>query len=145
MNMSNIMFEVPRSSTFVFKKCSEKNLSRLNIVISAQRVLAGIMLAQRRISIRPMYRVSGAGIESVTRRAIQQSENTVQSSPNTVSMRNNKTLRKHCENYTAGPVFSYKLRYIVVFGLAEMDISTNPKPTIYRNLYENTSTNPVMG
>ena len=35
-------------------------------------------------------------------------------------------------------VFSYKLRYIVGFGLVEMDISTNPKPTIYRNLYENT-------
>ena len=37
-----------------------------------------------------------------------------------------------------GPVFSYKLRYIVGFGLVEMAISTNPKPTIYRNLYENT-------
>ena len=32
------------------------------------------------------------------------------------------------------PVFSYKLRYIVCFGLVEMAISTNPKPTIYRNL-----------
>ena len=38
----------------------------------------------------------------------------------------------------AWPVFSYKLRYIVGFGLVEMAISTNPKPTIYRNLYENT-------
>ena len=37
-----------------------------------------------------------------------------------------------------GPVFSYKLRYIVGFWLVEMAISTNPKPTIYRNLYENT-------
>ena len=36
------------------------------------------------------------------------------------------------------PVFSYKLRYIVGFWLVEMAISTNPKPTIYRNLYENT-------
>ena len=36
------------------------------------------------------------------------------------------------------PVFSYKLRNIVGFGLVEMAISTNPKPTIYRNLYENT-------
>ena len=35
----------------------------------------------------------------------------------------------------AGPVFSYKLRYIVGFGLVEMVIS---KSTIYRNLYENT-------
>ena len=47
----------------------------------------------------------------------------------------------------AGSVFSYKLRYIVGFGLAgmyrigfesvEMAISTNPKPTIYRNLQDN--------
>ena len=35
-------------------------------------------------------------------------------------------------------VFSYKLRYIVGFWLVEMAISTNQKPTIYRNLYENT-------
>ena len=28
-------------------------------------------------------------------------------------------------------VLSYKLRYIVGFGLVEMAISTNPKPTIY--------------
>ena len=35
-------------------------------------------------------------------------------------------------------VFSYKLRYIVCLGLVEMAISTNPKDTIYRNLYENT-------
>ena len=34
-------------------------------------------------------------------------------------------------------IFSYKLRYIIDFGLVEMAISTNPKPTIYRNLYEN--------
>ena len=37
------------------------------------------------------------------------------------------------------PVFSYKLQYIVGFGLVEMAIPTNPKPTIYRNLYENTA------
>ena len=36
------------------------------------------------------------------------------------------------------PAFSYKLRYIVGFWLVEMAISTNQKPTIYRNLYENT-------
>ena len=35
-------------------------------------------------------------------------------------------------------VFSYKLRYIVGFWLVEIAISTNQKPTIYRNLYENT-------
>ena len=40
--------------------------------------------------------------------------------------------------YSAGAVFSYKLRYIVGFWLVEMAISTNQKPTIYRNLYENT-------
>ena len=38
-----------------------------------------------------------------------------------------------------GPVFSYKLRYIVGFWLVEIAISTNQKPTIYRNLYENTA------
>ena len=41
-------------------------------------------------------------------------------------------------NVITGPVFSYKLRYIVGFWLVEMAISTNHKPTIYRNLYENT-------
>ena len=40
--------------------------------------------------------------------------------------------------WIAGAVFSYKLRYIVGFRLVEMTISTNQKPTIYRNLYENT-------
>ena len=29
---------------------------------------------------------------------------------------------------------TFLLRYIVGFGLVEMAISTNPKPTIYRNL-----------
>ena len=37
-----------------------------------------------------------------------------------------------------GPIFSYKLRYIVGFWLVEMVISTNQKPTKYRNLFENT-------
>ena len=35
----------------------------------------------------------------------------------------------------SGPIFSYKLLYIVGFRLVEMAISTNPKPMIYRNLY----------
>ena len=35
-------------------------------------------------------------------------------------------------------ILVYKLRYIVGLGLVEMVISTNPKPTIYGNLYENT-------
>ena len=43
-----------------------------------------------------------------------------------------------CNTHTSGPVFLYKLRYIMGFGLVEMAILTNPKPTIYRNLYENT-------
>ena len=34
------------------------------------------------------------------------------------------------KNYYSGSVFSYKLRYIVGFGLVEMAFSTNPKPTI---------------
>ena len=46
--------------------------------------------------------------------------------------------------YRPGPVFSYKLRYIVGFGLVEMAISTNQKPTMYRNLYENTDPGKVM-
>ena len=43
-----------------------------------------------------------------------------------------------------GPVFSYKLRYIVGFELVEMVISTNSKPTIYRHFYENTGQNSVI-
>ena len=41
--------------------------------------------------------------------------------------------------YVTGAVFSYKLRYIVGFWLVETAVSTNQKPTIYRNLYENTA------
>ena len=41
-------------------------------------------------------------------------------------------------HYTPEPVFSYKLRYVARFGLVEIAISTNPKPAIYRSLYENT-------
>ena len=41
-------------------------------------------------------------------------------------------------SWNSGPVSSYKLRYTVGFWLVEMAISTNQKPTIYRNLYENT-------
>ena len=38
----------------------------------------------------------------------------------------------------SGSVFSYELPYIVGFWLVEMAISTNQKPTIYRNSYDNT-------
>ena len=40
--------------------------------------------------------------------------------------------------YSPGPVFSYKVPYIAGFRFVEMAISTNQKPTIYRNLYDNT-------
>ena len=46
--------------------------------------------------------------------------------------------------YDAGAIFSYKLRYIAGFWLVEMAISTNQKPTIYRNLYENTGPEPTL-
>ena len=41
-------------------------------------------------------------------------------------------------------VSSYKLHYIIGFGLVEMATSTNPKSTIYRNLYENTGVTTAM-
>ena len=34
-------------------------------------------------------------------------------------------------------LFSHKVRNIAGLGLVEMAISTNPKPAIHRNLYEN--------
>ena len=40
-------------------------------------------------------------------------------------------------DWLAWPVLSFKLRYIVGFKLVEMAISTNPKPTTYRNFHEN--------
>ena len=42
----------------------------------------------------------------------------------------------------SGALLSYKLLYIVGFWLVEMAISTNQKPTIYRNVYKTTSTVP---
>ena len=46
-------------------------------------------------------------------------------------------IETHSTHTLPGPVFSYKLRYIVGHGLVQMAISTNPEPTIYRNVYEN--------
>ena len=46
--MCNIAFEVPRVSTFVFKKSSEKKYSPLYLWLRDLRVLVGILLAQRR-------------------------------------------------------------------------------------------------
>ena len=49
---------------------------------------------------------------------------------NHVNHVNHVSMYRCCQT---GPAFSYKLRYIVGFWL----VSTNQKPTIYRNLYEN--------
>ena len=49
-----------------------------------------------------------------------------------------QNVRFEINTFEVGPAFSYKLRYIVGFRFVEMAISTNPKPTIYRNLYEKT-------
>ena len=57
-----------------------------------------------------------------------------------ISGSSESVIQKVVSQLISGSVFSYKLRYIVGFGLVEMAISTNPKPTIYRNLYENTGT-----
>ena len=56
-----------------------------------------------------------------------------------LSIKGSRIQKEHVVIRNTGPVFSYKLRYIVGFWLVEMAISTNQKPTIYRNLYENTA------
>ena len=60
------------------------------------------------------------------------------------ALQNQKAIAAYCTAIwictATGSVLSYKLRYIVGFWLDEMAISTNQKPTIYRNLYENTAT-----
>ena len=48
-----------------------------------------------------------------------------------------KTTTQGLTGRVSDTVFSNKLRYIASFGLVEMAISTNPKPAIYHNLYEN--------
>ena len=55
-----------------------------------------------------------------------------------LSAHSNPGMESYCW-WRSGAVFSYKLRYIVGFWLVEMAISTNQKPTIYRNLYKNTA------
>ena len=61
-----------------------------------------------------------------------------------ICIRPYRSLEAHTSQiYTPGVVFSYKLRYIAGFWLVEMAISTNQKPAIYRNLYENTSPGPL--
>ena len=52
-----------------------------------------------------------------------------------------KTIFKREAGIAICDLFSLKgsIRYIVGFWLVEMSISTNQKPTIYRNLYENTA------
>ena len=120
-------FEVSSLSTFVFKKCSEKIHSRLNVGIRAWRVLLRIMLALRRrrwpsITSTSGQRivlcgVSGAAKQRVTRITMQQSENTIQS-PDDVSMSGQRRrLGQHwnsigwmprvCVKYAAEPVMDY--------------------------------------
>ena len=63
MNMSKITFEIPRLSTFVFKKSSEKVYSRLVRVMSLNGFgwnnigQASQTVAQHYFTIGPMYRV----------------------------------------------------------------------------------------
>ena len=47
-----------------------------------------------------------------------------------------KLHRAEVSSCCTGPVLSYNLRFIVGFWLFEIAISTNQKPTIYRNLYD---------
>ena len=55
------------------------------------------------------------------------------------------TLATSGDQCIPGAVFSYKERYIVGFWLVETAVSTNQKPTIYRNLYENTGPERFLG
>ena len=43
-------------------------------------------------------------------------------------------LKSENSPHDTGSVFSHTLQYIIGFDLVEMAISTNPKPTIFRNL-----------
>ena len=42
-------------------------------------------------------------------------------------------------------LYNLQLRYNVGFGLVELAISTNPKPTMCRNLYENAEPGALIG
>ena len=62
--MSNITFEVPWLSTFVFKKCSERNIFTIIFVVRSLKGLgwnnvgpASQTVAQQYFAIGPMYRV----------------------------------------------------------------------------------------
>ena len=64
MNMCNITFQVLRFSSFVFKKCSEKNIFTIIFVVKSLKGFSWINVgpasqttAQHYISIGPMYRV----------------------------------------------------------------------------------------
>ena len=74
MNISNITFEVPRLSNFVFKKSSEKNIFSIIFVVKSLKGfgwnnlgLASQAVAQHDLTIGPMYRV----INIVTFRGIK--------------------------------------------------------------------------
>ena len=64
---------------------------------------------------------------------IQQDSNVPQYLNNATASAESATLGQN-QNNTGSCI----LVYIVGFGLVEMAISNNPKPTIYRNVYENT-------
>ena len=64
MSMSNITFEVPRLSIFIFQKCSEKRRFRIIFVVSSLKGLgwnnvcrASQTVAQHYFITGPMYRV----------------------------------------------------------------------------------------
>ena len=62
INMCNITFQVLRSSTFVFNKCSEKKIFTIIFVVRSfgwnNVDQASQMVAQHNISIGPMNRVT---------------------------------------------------------------------------------------
>ena len=64
MNMSNITFEVPRLSTFVFKKSSEENIFTIIFVVKSLKGFGWNIVgpvsqtvSQHYFTIGPMYRV----------------------------------------------------------------------------------------
>ena len=64
MNISNITFEAPRLSTYVFRKCSEKKKFTIIFVVKSLKVsgwnIVGPALqtmAQHYFTIGPMYRI----------------------------------------------------------------------------------------
>ena len=114
--MCNITFEVPRLSTFVFKKSSEKNIFKIIFVVKGfswnNFGPALETVAQHYYAIEPMYRVIRVGAfrgikRQYTRMAVR--ANTVQS-PNSVSMLGQRRIRlsgtKPAMGCDAGPTLN---------------------------------------